>query len=141
MPVSIKTGGSFCPWLLVKLQILINTQFNVKLSLINLFDAVSLGAMAAKIEAAPSADLIDWKAETSVESANEFETSIIPVKTSGRRVLVTGSTGFLGRRLVQAFAASDDVSEMYYVAVRFNSKKLVQSSEKIKIHAGDLAPS
>lgn len=39
--------------LLVKLQVLINTRFHLKLSLIDLFGAATLGAMAAKIEASP----------------------------------------------------------------------------------------
>ena len=45
--------------LLLKLQILINTQSNVKLSVIDLFGAAPLGAMAAKIMATPPADFID----------------------------------------------------------------------------------
>lgn len=45
--------------LLVKLQMLINTRFHLQLSLIDLFSAASLGALAAKIETQPPADSID----------------------------------------------------------------------------------
>lgn len=42
--------------LLVKLQMLVNTHFNIKLSLIDLFSSSTLGAMAAKVDSAPPID-------------------------------------------------------------------------------------
>ncbi|CAJ2513372.1 Uu.00g014910.m01.CDS01 [Anthostomella pinea] len=130
--------------LLVTLQIMINMRFNAKLSLTDLFGAVTLGAMAAKIETSEPADNIDWDLETALDRnlAEIGDTgSDIPVRTSGRkRVLVTGSTGFLGRRLVQRLAESNDVDEIHCVAVRPKQRPSGQViSDKVKAYTGDLA--
>ncbi|KAE8150730.1 hypothetical protein BDV25DRAFT_139560 [Aspergillus avenaceus] len=128
--------------LLVKLQVLISVRFDAKVSLVELFGVSSLGAMAAKIEAAPPADSIDWEVETRLDNAilqESSEESKNPIKTSGRSVLVTGSTGYLGRRLVASLAESDDVEEVHCVAVRPDSAQRIPSSNKIKTYTGDLA--
>ncbi|KAI1344561.1 hypothetical protein F5Y15DRAFT_411391 [Xylariaceae sp. FL0016] len=127
--------------LLVKLQILVNMRFNAKLSLVDLFSAVTLGAQAAKIDAAEPADNVDWATETAVDAAIVAAAgarSHIPVKTSGQKVIVTGSTGLVGRNLVQALTASEKVSEIHCVAVRSRNREGVNSS-KVKVYPGDLA--
>ncbi|RYO86086.1 hypothetical protein DL764_009059 [Monosporascus ibericus] len=130
--------------LLVKLQMLIGMRFNAKLSLLDLFGAASLGAMATKIEAAPAADLIDWEQETHLQRADfedSFQANAIPTAASRDQcrplsVMVTGATGFLGRKLVDALTASDRIGEIHSVAARSatNSK-----SRKLKTYTGDLA--
>lgn len=59
--------------LLVKLQTLINTQFNLELSLFDLFGAATLSAMAAKIEASASAGSIDRQTDTSLASTDKSD--------------------------------------------------------------------
>jgi hybrid polyketide synthase/nonribosomal peptide synthetase ACE1 len=133
--------------LLVKLQILINMRFGVKLTLLDLFGAVSLCSMASKIESAPKADNIDWDAETTLdesllkeaEQQTQDSSMAAPIKTSDCRVLVTGATGYTGSRIVQAFAAMDRVSEIHCVATRSGGAALEALSDKIKIHPGNLA--
>jgi hybrid polyketide synthase/nonribosomal peptide synthetase ACE1 len=127
--------------LLVKLQILISMHFNAKLSLLDLFNAVSLGAMASKIEAAPKSDEIDWEAETKVEedlvkTEQDLQAS---VQTPPSTVLVTGATGYLGGRIVQALDALSHVKEIHCVATRSGEDKLKQLSGKVIIHGGNLA--
>lgn len=129
--------------LLIKLQILINMQFGVKLTLLDLFGAVSLHSMASKVESAPKADDIDWDAETSLDDslsgkANQ-ETQGMHIKTSDRQVLITGATGLTGSRIVRVFAAMDSLSQVHCVAVRSGGVELEDYSEKIKIHPGNLA--
>ncbi|EME40768.1 hybrid polyketide synthetase [Dothistroma septosporum NZE10] len=126
--------------LLVKLQILISMHFNVKISLLDLFNAVSLGAMSGKIEAAPKADNIDWEAETTLEQdLPKLRQHVAPDSIPARRVLVTGATGFLGRRLVQKLVAADHVEEVHCVAVRSRQSDLNTISDKVKVYAGNLA--
>jgi hybrid polyketide synthase/nonribosomal peptide synthetase ACE1 len=131
--------------LLVKLQILINMRFGVKLTLLDLFGAVSLCSMAGKIESAPKADNIDWDAETTLDASLLKETEAqdaslaAPIKTSDCRVLITGATGYTGSRIVQAFAAMDIVSEIHCVATRSGGAALEALSDKIKVHPGNLA--
>ena len=129
--------------LLVKLQILINMRFDVKLTLLDLFGAVSLFSMANKIETAPKAEDIDWDAETSLDEAlpqdTEQDLSLKePIKTSDCRILVTGATGYTGSRIVQAFAAMDRVSQVLCVATRSGGAALEDYSEKIKVYPGNL---
>lgn len=138
--------------LLVKLQILISMRFHAKLSLVDLLGAASLGAMAARIDTAPPADFIDWAAETKLDDdllplvdATTAGSSIPAVqeeKKAGRKtVVVTGATGFLGRRLVTHLAADESIAEIHCVAVRPGSKHrdALPASAKVRVHAGDLA--
>ena len=133
--------------LLVKLQILISMRFGVKLTLLDLFGAVSLCSMSSKIESAPKADNIDWDAETSLdetllkEAEQRTQDSSVagPIKTSDCRVLITGATGYTGSRIVQAFAAMDKVSQIHCVATRSGGAALEAQSDKITIHPGNLA--
>lgn len=63
----------------------------------------------------------------------------MPLKTSDRQILITGATGFIGSRIVRAFADMDSVSQVHCVAVRSGGVGLECYSEKIIIHPGSLA--
>lgn len=133
--------------LLVKLQILINMRFGVKLTLLDLFGAVSLCSMASKIESAPKADNIDWETETALDESllkeaeqRTRDSSVAgPIKTSDCRILITGTTGYTGCRIVQAFATMDRVSQIHCVATRSGGAALEALSDKITTHPGNLA--
>ncbi|KAI1632403.1 hypothetical protein F4809DRAFT_656376 [Biscogniauxia mediterranea] len=128
--------------LLVKLQIMVNMQFNTKLSLGDLFSAVTLGSMAAKINAAEQADQIDWESEVVLDQDIPKATNVVnhpKKKPQTRKVLVTGSTGFLGRKLLQTLVDSSGVEEVHCVAVRPKQRSKQVVSKKIKIYSGDLA--
>ncbi|KAI1495559.1 hypothetical protein F5X99DRAFT_415001 [Biscogniauxia marginata] len=129
--------------LLVKLQLMVNMQFNINLSLGDLFGAFTLGAMAAKIDTAEQVDQIDWESEVTLDQnlAEEMSAKYITATkpSNHKRIIITGSTGFLGRRLVRALVASNEVEEIHCVAVRSKQRNKQVELGKIKIHAGDLA--
>ncbi|KAI0484820.1 hypothetical protein GGR56DRAFT_680577 [Xylariaceae sp. FL0804] len=136
--------------LLAQLQAMISTRFNAKLSLVDLFGAATLGSMAAKIDGAEPADNIDWEAETALdEKLAELAGSkgSVDATKQQQKIVVTGSTGFLGRKLVQALAASDAVAEIHCVAVRDRQRShshagpaagAAGGDKKIRTYAGDL---
>ncbi|KAK8879233.1 hybrid NRPS/PKS enzyme [Apiospora arundinis] len=138
--------------LLLKLQMLISMRFDAKLSLIDLFGAASLGAMATKIKTAPKVELVDWDKETQL-TTGDFEDVIsptngaMPIVRSGvqpLRVLLTGATGSIGRKLVDELASSTKVVEIHAVAVRSSTitddeTNKLSASPKLKIYSGDLA--
>ena len=94
----------------VKLQMLIGMRFNAKLSLTDLFGAAFLETMAAKIQAAPAANLVDWEQEAHLQrgdfedllqtDAANFGTPVLPGdfhQMGGR------AHGLLGLEARQAF--------------------------------------
>lgn len=73
--------------LLVKLQMLLNTRFDRKFALIDLFSAATLGAMAAKIDSSPSASAGDVEREKESHSvtseAMAAKIDLLPSASSG----------------------------------------------------------
>ncbi|KAH9905503.1 hypothetical protein F4778DRAFT_803016 [Xylariomycetidae sp. FL2044] len=143
MTTFFELGGNSL--LLVKLQMLISIRFNVKVSLMDLLGALSLGAMAAAVEAGSAADVVDWVQETQLQ-ANELEdlaaiqdvSSKQPRNGRALRVLITGATGFLGRSLMRALVDSDKVSEVHSVAVR-SEQQATSKDDKVHVYRGDLS--
>ncbi|KAK4176933.1 Nonribosomal peptide synthetase 14 [Triangularia setosa] len=101
--------------LLVKLQSLIKREFRVAPRLIDLMGASTLKAMALAVEAATAGGQINWAEETAVPAAwATFVGSRPQVRRgSGLRMLVTGATGYLGRRVVRQLTALDAVEKIY----------------------------
>ncbi|KAI0817254.1 PKS-NRPS hybrid [Xylaria sp. FL0064] len=141
-------GGS--SMLLISLRADIQDTFNVEVSLFQLFDASTLGAMAAlvdnlsnngssnisqKQEQSNDAD-IDYDAETAVAPG----LLSVPVSkqffTNPEVVVLTGATGFLGQAILTRLLNDGIVKKVHCLAVRqdiplFNSPKVV-------VHRGDL---
>ena len=135
--------------LLVKLQALIREDFNVTIPLVNLMNNSTLGQMESAIKDTVSIHMIDWEKETelprpSIKSFGEIDTHHKkPVKARNDfAVLVTGSTGYLGRQLLPRLVADARISKIYCVAVRKSDMPFEQriplQSEKIFTRRGDL---
>lgn len=135
--------------LLVKLQALIREEFDVIVSLVNLMSNSTLGQMELAIKDTTAIHKIDWEKETELtqpltKSCGEIDTH--PKKLDKARnnlaVLVTGSTGYLGRHLVPRLVADARISKIYCVAIRDSDTPLEQripvQSEKIFLSRGDL---
>ena len=135
--------------LLVKLQALIRECFNVIIPLVNLMNNSTLSQMESAIEDAVSIHMIDWEKETelprpSMNSFGEIDThQNKPVKAGNNfAVLVTGSTGYLGRHLLPRLVADARISKIYCVAIRKSDtsfeKRIPLQSKKIFARRGDL---
>lgn len=142
-------GGSY---LLVLIQGLIRERFQVSLPVMKLFDASSLRGMASKIDATASVAIIDWEAETALEEDLEIGTGTEDRQGSsgeGLTVVLTGATGYLGRKMLRALAEHGAVSKIHCVAFRGSDGESVSESVKaegkshvdvhVEVHAGDLA--
>lgn len=135
--------------LLVKLQALIRESFNVVLPLMNLMNMSTLGEMGSAIDTAMAVHTVDWEAETRLpatltnvdkETASQAKN---PIKSSNSlSILLTGSTGYLGRHLLPHLVADPRVSKIYCIAIRENDTPIAQrlptQSDKILIKHGDL---
>nr|A0A4P8WAE5.1 RecName: Full=Polyketide synthase-nonribosomal peptide synthetase pyiS; Short=PKS-NRPS pyiS; AltName: Full=Pyrichalasin H biosynthesis cluster protein A; AltName: Full=Pyrichalasin H synthase [Pyricularia grisea]QCS37521.1 PyiS [Pyricularia grisea] len=138
-------GGS--SMLLISLRAKIQDTFAVVVSLFQLFEASTLGDMAALVDelssgsaektAGPNSALdINWEDETAVSPALLG----IPVEkkffTNPEIVVLTGSTGFLGRAILTRLLNDGIVKEIHCFAVR--EEIPLFDSPKIIVHRGDL---
>ena len=135
--------------LLVKLQALIREDFDVIIPLVNLMSNSTLGQMELAIKDTTAIHKIDWEKETELmqpipKSCGDIDTH--PEKLDKARnnlaVLVTGSTGYLGRHLLPRLVADARISKIYCVAIRDSDTPLEQripiQSDKIFTSRGDL---
>jgi hybrid polyketide synthase/nonribosomal peptide synthetase ACE1 len=132
--------------LLVKLQFIIREVFHVALPLLELFEATTLGKMAARIDLTTTVNSIDWVKETAIDRS-DFANGTLwenghPTKPSKKVVLLTGATGYLGSYILRKLAEDNSVAEIHCVAIRQDSgesaRPLKVASDKISIHMGDL---
>ncbi|KAA8651101.1 putative Nonribosomal peptide synthetase [Aspergillus tanneri] len=134
--------------LLVKLQGAIRTSIGVSLTLRELYGASTLALMALKVKArkaeAPSTS-INWLAETAIPQ-NILEHVVptpntMPPKNyqgSGCEILLTGSTSFLGRVLVQVLVQMPEVHGVHCIAVEKEQEHVLPTSDKISLYYGTL---
>ncbi|KAK1141035.1 putative Hybrid PKS-NRPS biosynthetic cluster [Aspergillus melleus] len=138
-------GNSF---LLLTIQDLIRKRFSVTLTLADLYEASTLGRMAARIKNAERDREIDWDSETSIQHI----IPAVPVESSPRSnndglvVVMTGSTGTLGFELLRQLVADAHISRIHCVAVRElndDAKSAARRSRldmaKVSYYHGDLA--
>ncbi|GAB1190868.1 hypothetical protein APSETT444_000033 [Aspergillus pseudonomiae] len=134
--------------LLVRLQGAIRTSIGVSLTLRELYGASTLAQMALKVDArkaeAPSTS-INWLAETSIpqnllDCATATPQGIVPKRYngSGREILLTGSTSFLGRVLVQALLQIPEVDRVHCIAVEKEQDHVLPTSDKVLVYYGSL---
>lgn len=142
-------GGS--SMLLPLLQAKIRSGLDTVLPLASFFQASTLSAMAAKIEETASTKTVEWVAETDVSHLSFEATSLgalsamdgMDVANRGKTILLTGSTGFLGRAILRKLVDNENVAKIHCLAVRpkdgCSRDRMAVKSEKIIVHEGDLA--
>ncbi|KAK2058346.1 AMP-binding enzyme [Colletotrichum caudatum] len=131
--------------LLVALQKKIREVFDVRLSLVSLFDQSTLSNMAAMIERSSMEEMrIDWDAETDprsylpAEHLRLFEAHNLSARGSVV-VVLTGATGFLGKALLRALVPDERISAIHCIAVRkADQLEPFRDSGKVVVHEGDL---
>lgn len=134
--------------LLLKLQAEIRKKFNIDVSLPELFRSSSLESLASRIEnsGSTSVQALDWQAETAL-SADLLELDphslLTKVHSGPIQVVLTGSTGFLGRAILRQLVSHDGIAQIHCVAVRQNGSSVPRAhaveSEKIVSHPGNLS--
>lgn len=135
--------------LLVRLQAMVRENFHVVLRLVDLMNAGTLKVMASMIQDAALVSIIDWVAETAlperfVQEGAQAKVHARKANRAGENivVLLTGSTGYLGRHILQQLAADSRISKIYCVAIRENDtpaeKRVSTRSDKIILRKGDL---
>ncbi|KAF1937576.1 putative hybrid NRPS/PKS enzyme [Clathrospora elynae] len=157
-----QVGGT--SMLLTVLRLRIKETFAIDIPLVQIFDVSTLGRMAAQIHAAiyssqavtpgdtqtqfvtpastsaPVAVLkeaIDWESETA------FSASIIPSTVLGsnepRVVILTGATGFLGKKVLQRLVDTPSIEKIYCIAIRpdYSRTDAMFSSSKVVVYRGD----
>ncbi|KAH6650452.1 hypothetical protein F5144DRAFT_45973 [Chaetomium tenue] len=146
-------GGSSL--LLVQLQALLREQFSVAPLVQELFQASTLETMAALVDGGSGSSAqqgsdtpvpIDWEAEAGLLQ-NEYYDSTTE-KQSGpavanppKVVVLTGSTGFLGRHLLERLLRTSHVEKVYCVAVRRPPAELpgIFDDPRVEVFPGDLS--
>ena len=126
--------------LIIRLQAKIRQAFNFAVPLAKLLAVSTLGEMARKIEESASVELLDWEKETVPPAPASFLKNI-PTKSGakGKTVLLTGSTGFLGKRVLPELDSRSDIETIHCVAVRDKPRDGEPfSSPKVVHHVGDL---
>ncbi|KAE8361488.1 hypothetical protein BDV27DRAFT_160678 [Aspergillus caelatus] len=134
--------------LLVRLQGAIRTSIGVSVTLRELYGASTLAQMALKVDArkaeAPSMT-INWLAETAIpQNILDRASSTSSIKLSkhrqgsGCQILLTGSTSFLGRVLVQVLLQVPEVERVHCIAVEKDQEHVLPTSDKVSLYYGTL---
>ncbi|KAJ5327638.1 Acyl transferase/acyl hydrolase/lysophospholipase [Penicillium brevicompactum] len=137
-------GGSSIA--LVNLQALIREHFGASVALYQLFEASTLHTMASKIQDLSRPHLqmdVDWDAEVEVtpDIVSPFDHGDVRTIPSGVGVvLLTGSTGFLGKEILRLLLNDERVLMVHCLAVRRRSTSLPDlfGHPKVQLHFGDL---
>ncbi|KAL9041586.1 MAG: hypothetical protein Q9214_004057, partial [Letrouitia sp. 1 TL-2023] len=137
-------GGSSI--LLVELQHKIQEHLNISVSLLELFQASTLGSMARLLgmEELESNNQIDWDAETALQPGLEARSTLPSVNrpaATPRVIVLTGATGFLGQHLLRALTEQEDVEKVICIATRNltdEKKALFSQWQWVEFYEGDL---
>ena len=132
--------------LLVRVQAMIREFFDAAVAITTMFEATTLRAMSAKVDAATSAaDIINWEKETTLDEALfKIKPSPTRAPSTGLSVLLTGSTGYLGRYLLKQLVGDERVASIHALPVRKDNPKnfprdVLKQSDKIIPYYGNLA--
>lgn len=140
--------------LLMRLRAKMQEAFDVSVPLAELFQASTLETLAARIDEEKSpqdrkqsrSSFLDWEAETELPPellALELPPTISKNQDDGPiTVILTGSTGFLGRELLRQLVASPSIAHIHCIALRSgrtHDDPTIASSPKVTSYTGDLS--
>lgn len=158
-----QVGGSLMS--AIKLRSLVEARFGVKIPLIDFFQSSTLSTMTARIQNNDIATgeiipgiKVDWNADVAALPLNlgppfpdPPETEVLTngnmkvnrARDGGLRIMLTGSTGFLGTEILRLLADNPAVLEIHFVAIRPKPDGLPRhvavSTSKVFEYAGDLS--
>ncbi|KAK7946270.1 AMP-binding enzyme [Apiospora aurea] len=132
--------------LLLSLRTAIWQSFNARLRVIDLIEASTLGDMARVIhDKAPHLESVNWEEETrpskNIQQLYDTLGKAIP-HDEERVIILTGSTGFLGRAILRTLVDDQTVAKVHCIAVRgdTNNHREPNTTDDSKVctHNGDL---
>ncbi|KOS21562.1 Nonribosomal peptide synthetase 14 [Escovopsis weberi] len=131
--------------LLIRLRAAIGNAFGVGISLADLFHASTLESLAGRIDCrSPNShqtQKIDWKAEMTLDATLPIAKTVRHLMPTPSEqpitVILTGSTGFLGREIVRHLIGHPLIARVHCVAVR--QGRSLPASDKLVVHNGDLS--
>ncbi|KAM5429353.1 putative Hybrid PKS-NRPS biosynthetic cluster [Microsporum canis] len=136
-------GGSSL--LLMRLQGAIKETLGLVVPVIELYQASTLGRMAARIRVGKQhqepTEEIDWETETEYDIPSSYIPTMPDRHTmqeSNREILITGAHTFLGSEILQALINDNSVRRVHCIALpRAAGKRIVRSS-KVSPYLGSL---
>lgn len=127
---------------LISLQAEIRAAFDLRLPVVEMLQYSSLGGMASLLGNQYAAPLrpIDWDHETTLPPAALEPDGVAGVLLSdASHVVLTGSTGYLGRAVLDSLIADEQVETVYCVGIRNLAKRTdMVGLPKVQLYEGDL---
>ena len=132
--------------LLVKLQGAVKEVLGVPVSVMEMYQASTLGRMAGLIHSKhnqrPPQDQIDWDQETvyseSTGLISDASKEWTGVKSFDREILMTGAETFLGSEILQSLLGNSTIKRIHCIAVSSQFSNALSDSDKIILHQGSL---
>jgi amino acid adenylation domain-containing protein len=132
--------------LLVRLRSAIEISMGVTLPLSDMYRSSTLAGMAGLVTRQKSSDyvpdVIDWEAETALPRSIDLSYSrdATPVRTdSGLQILMTGSTSFLGKQILQSILNYSSVARIHCIAVDPDSDASHLKDDRVTLYHGSLS--
>ncbi|KAM3509522.1 hypothetical protein MY11210_006293 [Beauveria gryllotalpidicola] len=114
------------------------TKSGLLLSIPKLFKNESLRSLTAATESHEARAGIIWDDETTILETMEAPISTTPLSNASTiEVILTGTTGILGKQVLQQLLASPSIARIHCIAVRH--PKTIPSHPKLTIYTGDLS--
>ncbi|KAH7002914.1 hypothetical protein EDB82DRAFT_469742 [Fusarium venenatum] len=141
---SFHVGGNSL--LLVRLRSAIQMSMGIALCLSDMYRSSALYGRAGLVTQQESSDylreVIDWEAETALPHSVDLSYSsyATPIRTDvGLEILMTGSTSFLGKQILQSLLSFSSVSRIYYIAVDPDSDVSHPKDDRVTLYHGSLS--
>ncbi|KAF5694735.1 polyketide synthase [Fusarium denticulatum] len=132
--------------LLVRLRSAIEISMGVTLPLSDMYRSSTLAGMADLVTQHKSSDnvpeVIDWDAETAFPHSIDlsYSRNATPVRTeTGLEILMTGSSSFLGKQILQSLLNRPSVARIHCIAVDSDYEASHIKDDRVTVYPGSLS--
>nr|QCQ29630.1 polyketide synthase-nonribosomal peptide synthase [Alternaria oxytropis] len=131
-------GGSSL--LLVQLQGIIKENMGIAIPIADLYQASTLGRMAARLQAQKTQqepfEEIDWKQETEFQASSELHKPLPEAIGPVREVLLTGAHAFHGAEILRVLVKDSSIKRIHCVAIPKTAMKSIAHGHKVIFYPG-----
>ncbi|PSK38495.1 L-2-aminoadipate reductase [Elsinoe australis] len=138
-----RVGGTSL--LLLRLQARIKQEFGLVISFVELFESSTLSALSSRIdnhEKPRNTTTFDWDHETSIPESiiRSLPNATTPPPALPKTIILTGSTGVVGRGLLASLISDPTVQKVHCIAIRSLTSRQphLPSHPEVTYHEGDL---